>query len=284
MNRIWKTVIAGVIIAVGGVIVLLCALGASGWDMGNITEWQEDTYTAANEVTKLEIKANAGSVIIKRGKTDTVTVKYEHNDVYKTEINQNSTGALSIEAGKKEWYKLTFWYQDAPTTEIEIGENCNPTIDLTLNAGNVYFCNGDWGKRVDVTVNAGLVEFSDLKSYELNVKINAGAMRVNKIDCQQVKCELNAGKFETKEMICDKFDCNISAGVVNVKKLDSSTIKVDVSAGSVNLNVAGSKSSYTISVDKSVGSCNVSNQQGVDSTKRIDIDISAGSVTITFEK
>lgn len=283
MKRIWKTVIAGVIIAIGGVVVLLCALGAAGWDVENVTEWQTDTYKATNEVRKLEIKVNAGKVIISRGTTDTVTVRYEHNEVYQTNVSENNYGALSIEAGQKKWYKVTLWYDDAPTTEIEIGRNCKPTLNLTLNAGSVYFRDGNWGERVDVTVNAGLLEFnSGLTAEELKVKINAGAMRASKIDCQQVTCHLNAGKFEVNEIVCDKFDCHVSAGAVEVKKLDSSNIKADVSAGSATLNVRGFKWDYNIMVDKSAGSCNVSSQMG-NTGKIIQIDLSAGSVTVTFE-
>lgn len=285
MKRIWKTVIAGVIIAIGGIVVLLCALGAAGWNYDNVTEWEEDAYTAANAVTKLDVKINAGKVIIKRGDTDTVNIKYQHNDIYKTEISESTNGALSVEAGKKEWYKITFWYKfTAPTTEIEIGQNCNPTIDLTLNAGTVDFGDGDWGERINVTLNAGTLSFGELTVDKLTVNINAGTMSAKKIECQQVKCELNAGKFEAKEMVCGKFDCDISAGGVDVKKLESNSIKVDVSAGAANLNVVGNKSDYSIRVDKSAGSCNVGNQTGTDPTKRIDIDISAGSVTIKFDQ
>lgn len=285
MNRIWKTVITGGIIAVVGVVVFLCALGASGWDFDSVTEWQEGTFTAANEITKLNVQANAGKVIIKRGDTDTVSIKYQYNDVYKTEIIENENGTLSIEAGKKEWYRInfTFWYKAAPTTEIEIGQNCNPNIDLTLNAGTVNFCDGDWGDRVDVTINAGTVSFGKIATDKLKVQINAGAMSANKIECQQVSCELNAGAFNATEIVCDKFVCDISAGGVEVKKLASRNIRVDVSAGSANLKIAGTKSDYNIKVDKSAGSCNVSNQTGTDPIKIIQIDLSAGSVTIKFD-
>ena len=284
MKRVWKAVIAGVVIAIGGVVVLLCALGAAGWNYQSVTEWEEDAYVATNDVTKLNVKVNAGKVVIKRGDTDTVSIKYQHNDVYKTEISQSTNGTLNVEAGKKEWYNITFWYKfTPPTTEIEVGQNCNPTIDLTLNAGTVNIGDSDWGERIDVTINAGTVTFGELTVDKLTVKINAGKMSANKIDCQQVTCELNAGGFEVKEIACDTFDCDISAGSVDVKKLDSRSIKVDVSAGAANLNVAGSKSDYNIKVDKSAGSCNVSNQTGADSTKHIDVDVSAGSVTITFD-
>ena len=283
MKRIWKTVIAGVIIAIVGVAVLLCTMGAAGWNYNDAMEWEEDTYAATSEVTKLNVKINAGKVIIKRSETDTVSIKYQHNDVFKTEITESTNGTLSIEAGKKEWYKITFWHKfTAPTTEIEVGQNCTPTINLTLNAGTVNIGDGDWGERMDVTINAGTVSFGELTVDKLKVKINAGAMSASKIDCQQVKCELNAGGFEVKEIVCDTFDCDISAGSVDVKKLDSRDIKIDVSAGAANLNVAGSKSDYNIKVDKSAGSCNVSNQTGADPTKHIDVDISAGSVTIKF--
>ena len=264
MKKNVKVIIVGLVVAVVGVVVLLCAMGASGWKFDDVGNWEEDTYAATKEVTKLNIKVNAGQVVIKRGDTDSVNIKYQYNDVYRTEVSESANGTLNVEAGKKDWYRFTFWHKfTPPTTEIEIGQNCNPTIDLTLNAGSVNICDGNWGERVDVTINAGTVSFGDLKVNQLKVKINAGAMSANKIECQQITCDLNAGS-------------------VDVKKLDSRTIRVDVSAGGANLNVVGSRSDYNIKVDKSAGNCNVSSQTSATATRSIDVDISAGSVTLTF--
>ena len=69
---------------------------------------------------------------------------------------------------------------------------------------------------------------------------------------------------------------------MNIGKLTCPKINIDLSAGSVKLGVVGQKSEYSISVDKSAGSCNVANQSGTDIDKKIDIDMSAGSVTINF--
>lgn len=265
MKKSTKTsIITGVIIAVVGVIVLLCALGASGWNFKEVDDWEEDSYVATKEVTKLNIKVNAGQVIIRRGSSEAVSVKYQHNDVYKTKISENNSGEMSITTGDKPWYKFNYWYDSAPTVEIAVGEECTPEIRLTLNAGTVKISRSDWGKLIDLKINAGTVSLGDVSVKELNVKINAGTFEATNIDCEEFTCHLNAGS-------------------ANVQRLNSIKTSVHLSAGSVRLNMVGAKKDYNISVDKSAGSCNVSNQTAIASDYDIDVSVSAGSVTINFD-
>lgn len=262
-KRTIKVVVAGVIIAVVGVLVFICALGAAGWNIKKISNWQEDTYTTTKALTRLDIKVNAGQVVIKRGSADTVAVKYQHNDVYKTKITESADGKLNITTGEKHWYEFNYWFDDAPLMEIEINENCNPEIYLTVNAGTVEIGDGDWGALIDVDINAGSVS-------------------LGKVAAEALKVKMNAGVFDAKRIDCEQFTCHINAGSANVVSLASNGINLHLSAGSANVTVAGQKADYSISVDKQLGSCNVSNQTGTDPQKQIEVKISAGSVNITF--
>ena len=284
MKKGLKTIVAGVVVAVVGVVVLLCALGASGWNYNRVGNWEEDTYATDAEITKLTIEVNAGQVVIKRGSSNTVFVKYQYNDKYKPEFKEKGDGVLSIETAKKRWYNFNAWFEDAPTIEIEINENCFPVIDLELNAGTVQLGDGNWGNLIDVELNAGAMAIGNVTVDELHLDVNAGALDAQKIQCQKATCQLSAGAFSIKELVCGSFDCDVSAGSAEVKKLDSASITLDVSAGSAALGLAGAQSDYNVRVDKSAGSCNVSSQTNPAATRLLAIDISAGSVNISFGK
>ena len=265
MKRTKNVIIAGVIIAVIGVVVVLCALGASGWNLKEANNWEQGTFTAQTTVTKLNVEVSAGKVYIKRGNVDTVTVNYEYNDVYQAKIEENN-GVLKIETPKKQqWINVNFWFNSAPTTEITVPTEASfEKLDLTLNAGTVEFGDGAWGAKVDVELNAGTLSMGDVKANELNVEVNAGAFKAKKIEC-------------------DKFNCEISAGSTKVSLLKCDNIDLDISAGSAAITVAGAKSDYNIKASRSAGSCNVTSQTGADSSKQLKVDVSAGSASISFE-
>lgn len=280
-----SSIIAGVVIVVIGVAVLLCALGMSGWNFRGVKNWETDTVTYEKPISKLEIKVNYGQVVIKQGLVEVTTVNYEYDEKHRPEIAVNDDGLLKIHTAEKKWHEINYWFEDAPSIEVTLPVQSDLAIvDLVLNAGTVEFGDGDWGATVCVEVNAGAVSLGDVSMRDLRLQVNAGALNAGKIQSQKVTCDLNAGAFSVKEITCSAFECDVSAGAAEVKKLDSSTVKLDVSAGSATLGLVGAQSDYRVSVDKSAGSCNVSSQMNASATRTLTVDISAGSVDVTFGK
>ena len=264
MKRVKKAVIAGVIIAVVGAVVFLGAMGATGWDFSKIDNWEQDTYTANAVVSKLDVDVSAGKVVINRGDVEVVTVKYDYNETYKPEIVQNGS-VLKIETPKKKnWIEFSFWFSKAPTTEITLPKDMSINqLKLTLNAGKVVLGDGYWGDLV-------------------NVKLNAGTLTVGDVQANEILVDINAGTFKATKLNCSRLTCDVSAGSAKISSLRCGDVILDVSAGSANIKFAGAQSEYNITVKKSAGSCNVSNQMG-STAKLIAIDVSAGSVTLTFD-
>ena len=105
---------------------------------------------------------------------------------------------------------------------------------------------------------------------------------MGEIVCPTAKCHVSAGSVKLEGLTCSSTDCHVSAGSVKLSNVNCPVIDLDVSAGSIKLGVLGNKEEYNILVDKSAGSCNVSSQQGTDADKKIDIDVSAGSIEVNF--
>lgn len=278
-----RVIITGIIVAVIGVIVLLVALGASGWNWERVNNWQEATQEFDSKINKLKIDVSAGKVIIKRGKSNVTNVTYSYNEQYKPEIVLNDGGVLTVKTVDKHWYDFRYWFTDAPIIEIAIPEKCEPEMNVSINAGTVEIGDGEWNALINVKLNAGAVSIGDVVVENLNIEINAGAVQAGKIQAESVTCRIKAGAFDAKKITCKEFECNISAGAANVKKLDSSQIRLDVSAGSVELGLVDSKLNYRIDVEKSAGSCNVTTQTVTTAERYLKIDISAGSVEVTFD-
>ena len=282
MKRTMKVIIAGLVIAVVGLLVLIGAIAASGWNVNRVNEWQEDTFTAAATVERLDVKVNWGQVAINRCDTEKVTVKYEYDDKYTPKFDEKN-GKLTIETSQKRWYEFGYWVVNAPRIEISVPQSVKLNeVQLTLNAGTVQFGDGEWCTTMSVKINAGTLSMGTVSVNELDLKLNAGAMEVKKIECDKVVCKMNAGAFDANEILCREFDCDISAGSANIKKLDAQAIDLDLSAGSASLGLVGAKSDYNISTKVSAGSCNVSSQSSASATRTVTVDVSAGSADLKF--
>lgn len=265
MKKSVKVIIAGAIVAAIGLMMVLCALGISGGSLKGIRNWQTQSVEFDTPINKLQMEANAGQVTIRRGATDKIKITYDYDDSYAPEIGLKNGGVLNIETGRKHWYDLGLWFNNAPSMQVEVPENWTFALDVTLNAGSLTIGDGDWGEVMDVELNAGAVSIGNVTVTKLNIEVNAGGLTA-------------------KEVVCSEFDCEVNAGGVNVKKLDATTITVDVSAGSANLGLVGAKSDYNIRVDKSAGSCNVISQSNPSASRSLRVDVSAGSADVTFGK
>ena len=265
MKKYVRFIIAGAIVASVGLLIFLCALGAAGWNLSGVNNWEQDTFVTDESLEKVSIEIDAGKLVIKRDSIDgQAVVNFDYNDNYHPQIVVDG-GTLRIASGQKQWHFTNYWYGDAPTIEVILNDEAFPKIELELNAGTVEFGDGQWGNYV-------------------SVELNAGAVTMGKVCVKQMFLDVNAGAFVAESITSEVFHCDVSAGAVDVKKLDSFTSSLDVSAGSATLKMVDPMAAYNVSVNKSAGSCNVTNQSFPDARRFLGIDISAGSVKITFDR
>lgn len=175
-------------------------------------------------------------------------------------------------------------YYDGQTAKIEYPKSDSLHTTIEVVGGELKF--GVGSKKFILFVNFGslpktIISLPKGKSYNLNADLSAGSLTTQG-KFGLVDIELSAGKFQSQNLECDKFSLDLSAGSAKVDLLKSENIGLDVSAGSAELGLYYPESDYTITVDKSAGSCNAVSRVGGD--KRLDIDVSAGSVNISFGK
>ena len=260
MKAIIKAIIAGSVIIGIGLILFIIGLALNGWKFK--PEFDMAQFTAEGKIEALKIDNAVGNVKTEFYDGDKVVVDYPESDRYVMEIEEKE-GTLTVNGlNKKHWYNFSFLPSVLPETVVKIPK------------GSVL--------KIEVTVNAGKVELAAGEYSEASVTVNAGSISVLGMTCSAFKCEVNAGSVNVKSLESASLDCRVKAGSFDAEKAICPLIRVNVSAGSASLSVKGSKAEYTVSVDKSAGSCIVRNQSGTDASKKIDVDVSAGSVSINF--
>lgn len=261
MKAIIKAIIAGSVIIGVGLIILIIALALNDWKF--MPKFDMAQFTSEGEIKELRIDNAVGNVKTEFYGGDKVTVDYPVSNRYSMTIEEKE-GVLTVNGlNKNHWYNFTFLPATLPETLVKIPQNTVLKLAVTVNAGKVELAAGDYSGA--------------------EVTVNAGSLTAHGVTCPEFKCEVNAGSVSIKALESASLDCKVKAGSFNAERVTCPVIRVNVSAGSAGLTVQGKREDYGIRVEKSAGSCNVTSQTGTDPNKKIDIDVSAGSVSVSFD-
>ena len=256
-----KMLITGAVLVVIGIIIILAVGFSSGWQFSFANaEYKTYETDAGAEITDIDLDFSAGTLEISFYDGDVIKVEYPETKQITTECKV--TGKTLKINTVLHWHVQFLWFNRIPATKVYIPQNMHLGLKMNVSAGSV-------------SINAG--EFTDI-----NIKISAGSISMGDTICNSFDLDMSAGAVDVSKITSNSFNADLSAGALNVKGLKCDSIDLDLSAGSVKINVAGKRSDYTIRTDVSAGSCNVSNQSG--GSKRLTVDVSAGSATINFDE
>ena len=245
-------------------------------------KFAQTNYVQQTEsVQNISIDAQIGNVETVFYDGDKIEIDYYTSNIYNVEIGEKN-GTLVFKMHSKRW--LVRWGSiKYPKTTIKLPQANVYNLNIDLSAGMTTVNGGTFGD-LKIDLSAGTVNISGhTVCTSLDIDLSAGKVNVGKVECSgSFAIDLSAGTVSIDEAVCERLDIDLSAGTVGIGTLTCPKIKIDLSAGTVNLGIVGQQSEYTITVDKSAGKCNVGNQRGTDADKIIDIDLSAGTVTVSF--
>lgn len=266
MNKTVKvTLIVGAVLICIGLITVIVAGIVGGWNFESV-QWETKSFTTEieDDLTDIELEFSAGELKVEFYNGDVIQVQYPHSQAFTTKCSVSGS-TLHIETTKLHWYTSFTWIHKIPETKIYIPEHLQLRLNLTVNAGAVSIGAGTY-KAIDVELNAGAVYMYNITCMgNFDVELNAGAMKISRVEC------------------LGKFTVDVSAGALDVANgVLGDDIKLNLSAGSVNINIDGEQADYTIITHVSAGSCNLASRSG--GSKRLTVDVSAGSATVNFSK
>lgn len=283
MKGVLKGLLIGGMIAAIGVAVLVVGLYLNDWKFtafgpGDYTvETYSETQTNAN--LKLDLEATKLSVEFYDG--DKITVDYPVSKSYNVKIFEESN-TLTVKRWRK-WYRFISWPGTDALAEakIKLPKDGAYNVELEVNAGAATIADGTYG-NLSVDVNAGAFVAGNINCNIFECEVNAGKAELQTIDCAAAKTEVNAGTLNVNALNSDSLDLKINAGNADIKSVAAVRTHIDVNAGTAYLSFNGIKSDYSVSVDKSAGKCNLSQQIATTGNKTITVDIDAGTVNANF--
>ena len=259
--KMWKIFLSiGVSVLIIGIIIFIIGLGLNGWNLR--VEYEMKTYTSTADDTILDLDLSAGEMNVGFYDGDVIEVEYPDSFPYGYDVGEKD-GKLYVHRRSNHF----IWF----------GWNRIPAVTVRIPNGKVMDLNVD--------ISAGTVRVADGEFASVKTHMSAGTMNLGKLKCGKFVSRLSAGRLDVAGADCTDLDLHLSAGSAKIDNVKCDNIKVKLSAGSVNLGIIGNKNDYEITVDKSAGSCNVSESltpPGFSRSKFLDIDLSAGSVNVSF--
>ncbi|MCM1438101.1 MAG: DUF4097 domain-containing protein [Roseburia sp.] len=267
--KVWKIFLSvGIIVLVIGVIVFITGLGMNGWKFQ--VEYDMRTFNAQSDNTNLDLSLSAGRMNVEFYDGDKIEVEYPDAYQYGYEVYEND-GCVYVTP--KTTFFIWFGWNKIPDVTVKIPKDAKMYLTLKVSAGTANIAEG---------VFKGA-----------NFKLSAGKIIAEGLNCDYIeetgwadgafRAEISAGYLSVDKLQAREINLSLSAGSADIRCQNNEKVKAHVSAGSLSMRLAGAKSEYDISVDKSAGSCNVSSQRRSGGLQRtLDIDLSAGSVNAYF--
>lgn len=258
-----KFIVAGIIIALIGGIIIAVSIGISGGKLPAVElKFTTQSYTA-EDISGISVEIGAGNLNTVFYDGDGVRVDYPEADGYTAKFSTNG-GTLKIEFDWKWWWNFSTGIinVDIPDTIVYLPTGSVFDLDIEIDAGTFTLADGEYGK--------------------LDLELNAGRADIGTCTFTSLCCEVNAGDVNIGNVACRTADIEVNAGDVSIGSLTCSDIDLEVNAGAIAVTVDGIKSEYNISVEKNAGSCNLSAQTAAGSSKRLTVELNAGSCNIAF--
>lgn len=174
-------------------------------------------------------------------------------------------------------------------------------VSCKLSAGSIYL---DGISTADLTLSteAGSVFLDKVTSNLVTLKTQAGSVSVNSLYCDVLDVHSDAGSvkiLETTaeekaivEVVAGNVNCNVETEVLDIRsdagsvnfETAAKNIRLESNTGSVSGTVNRSRSEYNITVEKGIGSSNISTTANAGAAGNLFVEVDVGSIRINFSK
>lgn len=238
-------------------------------------EQRTETFSQSS-VNNITIDSDFGELVIIGSKeTDEIRVTISDNNRMKYSAEVSSGGTLNI-TSKSKFGGWSFgllsggkWWNIFDNGPISLKYKLEITVPESLRINDL-----------DVTLNAGSVNVSNIFAEHIKIDKNAGETKMNNVNGTSLNIEQNAGAAEISNANFQKISLKNNAGKITALNITFEELRFNVNAGAVNIHAIGQKSEYTIDVETNAGT-KIPYQEGTTS-KFIIGTINAGDVNIDF--
>ena len=282
-------VVAGLVLLLLGLVLFVTGMSLAGWDFNELstTVYRQETYTANQSVTSLEISYNNADVrLLGDEQAKSVHVSYPvctdrvTNAQTKVTVTEED-GTLRIQEEAR--LVLVSWQLSTPVLTVTVPASELKTLHVVTKNGNIDA--GDLVLSGDVAFETknGEIRAARLHSAALTMQTDAGAIRMEDIVCANLKAETDLGDItlagtleaDSAEFSTDLGDLELSDGII-----DADGVSLSSQMGDIRAVLRGTQQDYSADITWEMGNTNLYPYQSGE--KRITIRSSLGDIDVSF--
>lgn len=283
-----KLLIIGCSLLGVGLILASLTISIFGLDYKKYTkdiDLEDATYVAKSDINKLELIEHEGSIEVKKGDVENITIDYKINKKEKKERYTiiEKDGKLKMYAMESNgWFHFNLLNVFADyKIVVTVPESYNGSLITDTNVGSIKIKDLKLTK-LDVNNNTGSVKIiNTVVDKGVVVDNNTGSNTITSLTCDSLKVDNNTGSITLEDVIAPKLiTADNNTGSIKIKNIVSDDIQLDNDTGSIKGTIKGIESDYKIKADSDTGSCNLDNNKFGE--KNLEADTDTGSIHIEF--
>ncbi len=306
------TLITSCAMLLGGALLFVSAFGALGFDYKNlavtgdiIDHEQEISFSDA-----LTLEADGLDITVKRSEDETckllyrdfpekpitfayadgkVTLNYPENAIgLMDDIGVLWRHGLLIEvlggSTRDAVLLLPASFSGALTVKMDDGDVSIADMVYTDLVISVQFGTISLENITADTVSAE-TEYGDIipenvEADTVNAETWYGDIRLHDVKAESVRTKTGSGDIALQNVTCTHATVSTRSGAATLENLSADDISLRADSGSVTGTISGSEEEYTITASVGTGSCNLHDRTG--GSKKLEVQVSAGSVRVEF--
>lgn len=292
-------------------------------DFTTATHGQDYSQEESDLLNSVEITAKDYSVYICKSQDNVLSVKYPElnsGDVITCSSSIDNSGILTVtQSNNKNFFHIghknkSFMVVYVPRHKTAISVTVKTQVgkvdvsDFTCDnftyegkTGGLLLDNCTVVSKLDAKSSTGAISVNNCTLNEVSLFATTGAISVEKVSCSNLKVDTNTGVVTADFVTADyEVKINSDTGLINFNgksqkatlstntgainfEITADVIDVSTSTGAINGDIHGVQKDYNITVEKSIGKCNLVNQTA-GSSKYLTAKVSTGSINIDFVK
>ena len=264
--------------------LLICGIA---YAIGFRTAERGETQTVAfpaEDVSRLNIFAEADDIVLRTTDTDRITVTYTDFSNLSHSANL-SGGTLTVDGiltAKKHWYE----YIHIGFTDFDRSQKILVELPRAFAADAIVDCRyGDIdviGLNGTLTLDSACGDVT-LRSGEyrsLDVRQAYGDVELAALRAESLRIDNQCGDVELEDCVLGTANIHNSLGDIDLDDCAADNLQIDNSCGDIECTLFGSETEYTITAHTALGDCNIPNRSG--GSKTLTLETALGDIDVKF--
>lgn len=260
-----------------GLVISIAAMALGTAMESDIREMKE--YTAASDITKINIVSDIDDVNIVGSSSDKVKVTYYTSNITECNIKEENKTLTVDSTGKKgtKWYDfIDFDFSRDNKVTIEVPKELQAEIVSEVELGDTEII--DIKGRIDIKNACGDIKISGCNFTDMKCIGQLGDIEIDNTVSANMVISQECGDIEL-DKTTGNMDVTCELGDIDIDRISGDNLKFDNSCGDIEGTIAGSEGDYKITTSKSN-----TLKDSTTGTKTLNVNNNCGDINILFVK